>query len=147
MSDTFNMSIHIKASPEVVFDHFVRPEMLVRWMGEYARLDAVAGGMFSVDIDGVLIRGEFLSLDRPRRIEIAWGEAGNTQMPPGATRLSILLEASKDGTALTLTHSGLTPAEAEKHAYGWPHFLDRLAVAAAGGDPGPYPWSESGPVA
>lgn len=142
MSETFRTSIHIMAPPETVFEHFVRPEKLVRWMGEYARLEAVAGGTFSVDIDGVLIRGEFITLDRPKRIEIAWGEAGNAEMPPGATRLEIDLEAVDDGTSLTLTHSGLTPEEAKKHGFGWPHFVARLAVAAPGGDPGPYPWVE-----
>ena len=69
-----------------MFEHFVRPEMLVRCMGEYARLEAVGGGIFSVDIDGVLIRGEFVALERPKRIEIAWGEAGNAEMPPGRRR-------------------------------------------------------------
>ena len=142
MSETFRTSIHIMAPPETVFEHFVRPEKLVRWMGEYARLEAVAGGTFSVDIDGVLIRGEFVTLDRPKRIEIAWGEAGNAEMPPGATRLEIELEAVDDGTSLTLTHSGLTPEEVKKHGFGWPHFVARLAVAAPGGDPGPYPWVE-----
>ena len=112
MSETFSIPIHIKAPPETVFKHFVRPEMLIRWMGECARLEAVAGGIFSVDIDSVLIRGKFLALDRPKRIEIAWGEAGNADMPPGATRLAIDLEAVDNGTALTLTHSGLTLTEA-----------------------------------
>ncbi len=140
MSETFTTSIEIEAPPDEVYDHFVRPELLVRWMGEFARLDAVAGGMFSVDIDGVLIRGEFTLLERPNRIEVAWGEAGNGDMPPGSTKLSISLTAVESGTFLELTHSGLVPAEAEKHAYGWPHFMARLAVAAPGGDPGPYPW-------
>ena len=145
MSETFRTSIEIAASQEAVFDYFVKPELLVRWMGDVARLEATAGGVFSVDINGVLIRGHYVRLERPRLIEIAWGEAGNQAMPPGATRLVVTFSAHGDGTRVTLEHSGLTPTESRKHAVGWPHFVQRLAVAAAGGDPGPDPWKTAPP--
>lgn len=145
MSEPFRTTIEIRASPERVFDHFVRPELLVRWMGDFARLEAVAGGVFSVDINGVLIRGHFVQLERPRLIEIAWGEAGSAVMPPGATRLRVTFEARGELTRVELTHSGLVPSEAAKHAVGWPHFVQRLIVAAAGGDPGPDPWKTAPP--
>lgn len=144
MSETFRTSIDIAATPDRVFDSFVRPELLVRWMGDFARLEANAGGLFSVDINGVLIRGHFVRLERPHLIEIAWGEAGNAAMPPGATRLLVRLAPHADGTRVTLEHSGLVSGEAEKHAIGWPHFIERLGVAAAGGDPGPDPWKTRG---
>jgi uncharacterized protein YndB with AHSA1/START domain len=140
MSETFRTSIDIAATQEQVFDYFVRPELLVRWMGDLARLEATAGGVFSVDINGVLIRGHFVRVERPNLIEVAWGEAGNAAMPPGATRLVVSLAPHEGGTRVTLEHGGLTPAEGEKHAIGWPHFIGRLAVAAGGGDPGPDPW-------
>jgi uncharacterized protein YndB with AHSA1/START domain len=141
MTETFRTSLYIEAEPEAVFDHFVKPELLVRWMGDYARLDAIRGGVFSVDINGVLIRGEFLVVDRPNHLEISWGQAGNEMMPPGATRLVLRFNEVEGGTMLELEHSGLLPAEAAKHAVGWPHFLARLGIAAAGGNPGPDPWA------
>ncbi|SMR70648.1 Uncharacterized conserved protein YndB, AHSA1/START domain [Aliiroseovarius halocynthiae] len=143
MRDAFIQQIDIEASIETVFDHFVKPEFMVRWMGEFARLDAQDGGLFSVDIDGVLIRGEYTKIDRPTFIEIAWGEAGNELMPPGSTQLSISLQDRGGSTSLTLTHSGLQDSEFEKHAYGWPIFLARLDSASRGQDPGAYPWSET----
>jgi uncharacterized protein YndB with AHSA1/START domain len=145
MSETFRTSIDIEASPEQVFDHFMRPELLVRWMGDVARLDATAGGVFSVDIHGVLIRGHFTRVERPRLLEIAWGEAGNEAMPPGATRLRVTFEARGAVTHVELEHSGLVSAEATKHAIGWPHFIQRLGVVASGGDPGPDPWKTAPP--
>jgi uncharacterized protein YndB with AHSA1/START domain len=145
MSETFRTTIDIAATPECVFDHFVKPELLVRWMGDSARLEAVDGGVFSVDINGVLIRGHFVRLDRPRLIEIAWGEAGNQAMPPGATTLRVTFEARGQKTHVELEHSGLVPGEAAKHAIGWPHFIGRLGVAAGGGDPGTDPWKTSPP--
>jgi uncharacterized protein YndB with AHSA1/START domain len=145
MSDTFRTSIEVAATPEQAFDYFVKPELLVRWMGDYARLEAVSGGLFSVDINGVLIRGHFVRVERPHLIEIAWGEAGNRAMPPGATRLLVTLEARGSGTCIRLEHRALTASEAKKHAVGWPHFIERLAVVAAGGNPGPDPWKTSPP--
>jgi len=145
MSEAYRTSIEIDAAPDQVFDHFVRPELLVRWMGDSARLEAVEGGVFSVDINGVLIRGHFVRLERPSLIEIAWGEAGNHAMPPGATRLRVTFEALGGKTRVELEHSGLVPTEASKHALGWPHFIGRLGIAAMGGDPGSDPWNVSPP--
>jgi uncharacterized protein YndB with AHSA1/START domain len=145
VSETFRTSIDIAATQDQVFDYFVRPELLVRWMGDFARLEANAGGLFSVDINGVLIRGHFVRLERPNLIEVAWGQAGNAAMPPGATRLVVSLAPHAGGTRVTLEHSGLTPGEAKKHAIGWPHFINRLAVAARGGDPGADPWKKAPP--
>lgn len=145
MTETYRTSLDIEAAPDQVFDHFVRPELLVRWMGDVARLEAEDGGIFSVDINGVLIRGHFVRVDRPRLIEIAWGEAGNAAMPPGATRLRVTFEARGSSTHVELEHAGLVPSEAAKHALGWPHFIERLGVAAGGKDPGPDPWKTSPP--
>lgn len=145
MSETFRTSIDIEATPERVFDHFVRPELLVRWMGDVARLEAKDGGHFSVDINGVLIRGHYVRVERPRLVEIAWGEAGNAAMAPATTRLSVTFEARGSVTRVELTHSGLAPSEAAKHAIGWPHFIERLMMAAGGGDPGPDPWKTAPP--
>ena len=145
MSEAFRTRIEIAATPERVFDHSVKPELLVHWMGDFARLEAVDGGTFSVDINGVLIRGHFVRVDRPRLIEIAWGEAGNEAMPPGATRLRVTFEARGAMTLVELEHRGLVPAEAAKHAIGWPHFIERLGIAAGGGDPGPDPWTTAPP--
>ena len=130
MSNIYRTSITIEASPEMVFDHFIDPERLVRWMGDFARLEAKAKGLFHVDINGVLIRGHYIAVERPTVIEIAWGEAGNDEMPPGTTTVRIELMAAPSGTLLTLEHRGLMGGEQAKHAMGWPYFLDRLKVLA-----------------
>jgi len=145
VSETYRTAIEIAAPPERVFDYFVEPALLVRWMGDFARLEARDGGLFAVDINGVVIRGHFVRVVRPMLIEIAWGEAGNEAMPPGATRVIVRLTATAGGTRVELEHSGLAPGEASKHAMGWPHFLERLAEAGAGGDPGPDPWATTLP--
>ena len=52
--ETFRTAIDIAAPPDRVFDYFVRPELLVRWMGDFAKLEAHDGGLFAVDINGVI---------------------------------------------------------------------------------------------
>jgi uncharacterized protein YndB with AHSA1/START domain len=62
MNETYRTSIDIDAPPERVFEYFIKPELLVRWMGDFARLEAKDGGLFAVDINGVIIRGHFVRI-------------------------------------------------------------------------------------
>lgn len=145
MTKTFRTEIEIDAPPEDVFEYFVRPDLLVRWMGDFASLSPVDGGLFAVDINGVLIRGSFVRIEPHSLIEIAWGEAGNDDMPPGATRVTVRFTRRGEKTLVQLEHTGLSEREASKHAIGWPHFVQRLRLAASGGDPGADPWATSPP--
>jgi uncharacterized protein YndB with AHSA1/START domain len=138
-AEPLTASVHVEAVPERVFAYFTEPEAIVRWMGDYALLDAVPGGEFTVDINGVPVRGRYLEVHRPHRLVISWGHAGSERLPPGASTLEVVLTATADGTEVTIVHRDLPEPEATGHARGWRHFLDRLAVAGAGGDLGPDP--------
>ena len=135
--------MHIAAEPEQVFEYFVRPEAILRWMGDYAVLDPRPGGEFTLDVNGVPVRGRYLELDPPRRLLISWGHAGSEQLPPGASTVEVTLTRERRGTRVSIVHRGLPEPEVRQHALGWPHFLDRLVVAGAGGDAGPDPWASS----
>ena len=132
----------IDASPETVWEFLVEPEKAMRWMGTDARLDARPGGEYYVNvIDNHVARGEFVEVDRPRRLVYTFGwepEEGNPgAVPPGSTTIEIELEPDGGGTLLRFRHSGFENAEpAAMHRHGWDHYLARLAVAASGGDPG-----------
>lgn len=136
----FTTSIEIEAPPDVVFAHLVTPERMVLWMGQHARLRAVPGGEFAVDINGYLIRGEYLEVDPPHRVVVSWGMAGTDDLPPGSSRVEFVLEPSATGTSLNLTHTKLPDTRAKTHATGWANYLHRLQVAAKGLDPGPDGW-------
>jgi hypothetical protein len=45
-----------------------------------------------------------------------------------------------DGTLVRLVHRDLPEPSQAPHNHGWTHYLARLAVAGAGGDPGRDPW-------
>jgi uncharacterized protein YndB with AHSA1/START domain len=139
-------SVHIDADPERVFDHFTKPEAILRWMGDYAVLDPSPGGEFTLDVNGVPVRGRYLLLERPRRLLISWGPAGSDRLPPGASTAEVTLTPCDGGTTVTIVHAGLPAPETEQHRLGWPHFLGRLVTAAAGGAPGPDPWATGPPA-
>jgi uncharacterized protein YndB with AHSA1/START domain len=139
-------SVRIAADPERVFDYFTKPTAILRWMGDYAVLEPHPGGQFTLDINGVPVRGRYLAVDRPHRLLLSWGHAGSDRLPPGASTVEITFAPDDGGTIVTVVHSGLPATDAEQHRLGWAHFLDRLLTAAAGGDPGPDPWAKAPPA-
>jgi uncharacterized protein YndB with AHSA1/START domain len=136
----YSTSIDIAAPPEIVFAHLVDAQRMVTWMGERADLQPRPGGRFAVDINGVPFRGEYLEVDPPHRVVVSWGLAGSADLPAGASRVEFTLRATPSGTELSLHHTGLPDTHARTHGIGWSHYLARLRVAAAGGEPGPDKW-------
>jgi uncharacterized protein YndB with AHSA1/START domain len=132
-------SVHIEATPEQVFEYFTSPEAFVRWMGERALLQPAPGGAFEVDINGVPVRGRYLEVEPPHRLLISWGHAGSDRLPPGASTVEVRLSPAGGGTRVEIEHRDLPADLRAGFGRGWPHFLARLAIAAAGGDPGPDP--------
>lgn len=132
-------SVHVAASPERVFAYFTQPEAILRWMGEYARLEPHPGGQFAVDVRGAPVRGRYLELDPPHRLVISWGYAGSERLPPGASTVEVRLIAEAGGTRVELEHRDLPIEETRGHVTGWEHYLGRLQKAAAGQEPGPDP--------
>jgi uncharacterized protein YndB with AHSA1/START domain len=138
--------IAIAASPETVWEFLVDPDKATRWMGQAASFDPRPGGLYRIDvIPGHTAQGEFVELDPPRRLVHTWGwepgEDGPNQVPSGSSTVEIELLPDGDGTILRFTHRDLpSQAAADSHAHGWDHYLERLAIAAPGGDPGADPW-------
>jgi uncharacterized protein YndB with AHSA1/START domain len=136
--------IFIEALPEEIFPYLTRSEKYILWMGLAAEIDARPGGIFKVDPNTLdVIYGEFLEVIAPKRIVFTWGwkEPGHP-VPAGSTRVEIDLEARDGGTLVRLTHHGVPEGMRERHEMGWTHYLHRLKVVMAGGDPGKDPYSD-----
>jgi uncharacterized protein YndB with AHSA1/START domain len=125
--------LRIDAPPETVWAFWTHPDHLCEWWG---RAEAVAevGGAFVVTMEsGGVMRGEFLALDAPLRLEFTfgWDDGGpGGHVPPGSTRVEVTLERDGDATVLTLRHYGLPDDDAAVHQEGWSHFLPILADRA-----------------
>jgi len=152
------VTIHVPAAPADVFPYLTDPARYVRWMGSEARLDPVPGGAYRVAMaDGFAAAGTFAEVAGPHLVVFTWGfaddeAASHTKhapgeappaaraMPAGSTRVTVTLHDENGGTRLTLRHENLPSEELRAaHDVAWNTYLPRLAVAAAGGDPGPDP--------
>jgi len=132
----------IAAPPATVFAFLTDPEKIMRWMGAEATTEAHPGGLYL--LKGVSgrrnARGAFREVVPVHRLAYSFGWEGDEAVPPGSSLIEIDLIERNGGTLLRMTHTGLPNAEqCASHARGWAHYLERLAVAAAGRDPGPDP--------
>jgi uncharacterized protein YndB with AHSA1/START domain len=142
----YERTVAIDASPETVWEFFVDPAKVLRWMGIDAELDPRPGGIYRVGvITGNTARGEFVQVDKPHRLVFTWGWDENESLPPGASTIEAVLTREGKGTSLHFVHRDLSPEQAASHRVGWDHYLARLEIAAAGGDPGEDDWVTSPP--
>jgi uncharacterized protein YndB with AHSA1/START domain len=150
------VSVSIRSAPQNVFSYLTDPARYIQWMGSQATLEPTPGGAYQVQMsDGFAAAGTFAEVDPPRRLVFTWGweddDAGQhvlhgqsdpdgRALPPGSTRVEVILQAEDGGTHLTLRHHDLATTELRNaHRVAWETYLHRLAIRAAGGDPGPDP--------
>lgn len=131
MTNTFTTSIEIAAPRETVFEYFIDAKLLVSWIGDYAVLDAQPGGEFTLDIEGIPVRGQYLEVRSPERVLVSWGHAGSESLPPNSTEVQFSLSTtSSGGTLVEVEHRNLPTEHVTSHRAGWPMFMGRLQTAA-----------------
>lgn len=135
------VSRRFHAPAEEVFDAWLDPELAREWfapgLGEMTRLeiDARVGGTFWLvqNRDGKLAEhtGEYLEIDRPRRLVFTW------RTPPltDTSRVIIEIRPLDDGCELTLTHEMGSEWEpfVERAANAWAKMADTIARILAPG--------------
>jgi uncharacterized protein YndB with AHSA1/START domain len=138
---TLRREVQIAAPPATVFAFLTDPDKILRWMGTEARVEPHLDGLYLVNVTGAdTAQGRFTEVIPVHRLAYSFGWREGKKVPPGSSLIEIDLIERENGTLLRLTHSGLPDAEAcAGHEEGWTHYLARLAVAAAGGDPGRDP--------
>ena len=137
---TVRREIQIAAPPATVFAFLTDPEKILSWMGAEATTEVHPGGLYLVKGVGDrahVARGEFPEVVPVHRLAYSFGWEGREAVPPGSSLIEIDLIDQDGGTLLRLTHSGLPDAaQCAGHDKGWAHYLGRLAMAAAGQNPG-----------
>ena len=129
------VSRHYEAPPERVFDAWLDPARAGKFLfrtpeGEMTRvdIDARIGGKFNItekrDGEDTEHVGEYLAIDRPRRLAFTFGVP---KYSPAMTRVTIDIAPAGAGSDLTLTHEGVDPEWEEKTRKGWGKILEGLA--------------------
>ncbi len=127
------------AGPATIFPFLVDPEEYLKWMGTEAELESRVGGAYRVLVQGVHPAvGEFVEVVPDRKVVFTFGwDEPDHPIPARSTEVEITLTPDGDKTRVRLVHRGLPDDAVGDHSRGWDHYLDRLAVAASGGDAGP----------
>ena len=131
----------IAAPPATVFAFLTDPEKILAWMGTEATAQLHPGGLYLLKGVGGqharVARGAFREVVPVHRLAYSFGWEGDHVVPPSSSLVEIDLIERDGGTLLRMTHSGLpNEAQCAGHNRGWAHYLGRLAIAAAGGNPG-----------
>ncbi len=131
--------IVIDATPETIWPFLTEADKHVEWVGTVAEIDPRPGGIYRVLIGGKnQSAGEFVEVIPNEKVVFTFGwEDSDRAIPPGSTTLEITLHPEGDKTRVRLVHSGLPADAVDDHGRGWAHYLERLGIAATGGDAGP----------
>ena len=139
---TFTKTVQLPVDVDAAFALITQHERLRRWQTVSAQVDLRVGGGYRWTVTpGHITEGTYREIEPGKRVVFGWGWAGSDDLAPDSSTVTITLEPTNDGTAVTLVHEGLTAEQEVGHAEGWNHFLGRLEEAASTGDAGPDEWA------
>jgi uncharacterized protein YndB with AHSA1/START domain len=117
----------IHARPETVFRFFTDSARWASWWGEGSSIDPRPGGAVVIRYPGAPVsveaRGEIIEIAPPERLTFTYGYSSGTPIAPGASLVTIRLEAIGAGTRLELTHAFTDAAVRDEHVQGWRYQL------------------------
>ncbi len=128
----------IPIARERVFDAWLDPVRLARFMRPSstaratAEVDPHVGGRFRIVMyhpnasAGTEHTGEYLLIDRPRRLSFTWRSVHTDNQ---VTTVTIDFIDRDGGTEVVLTHTQLPSTEVEGHRKGWSDILQALPEA------------------
>ena len=138
----YDKTVTLPLDPETAFQLITQPERLRRWKTVAARVDLKLGGEYRWTITpGNSAMGTITHIEAGKSLVYTWGWDGSTDLPPGASKVTVTLEPVAGGTSVRLVHEGLTAEQEAGHAEGWDHYLARLVQYATTGDAGADPWT------
>ena len=97
------------------------------------------GETFHLDLDGTAFAGRYIEVDPPHRLLLRWDRQGADIATPTPTFIEITLIPTSDGTNVRVQFSGLSAEDAAFYPQLWARYLDRIAAAFPGAEPGALP--------
>jgi uncharacterized protein YndB with AHSA1/START domain len=128
-----------EASPERVFDAWLDPRVASRWLftgptsqAHDVEIDPRVGGAWRITDrrDGIdyVAHGEYLEIDRPRRLVFSFGMP---QFSPAFNRITVEIASDGAGALMTLIHEGVPASDREGLEAGWSEMFGHLTAALA----------------
>jgi uncharacterized protein YndB with AHSA1/START domain len=125
----------IQARRETVFRFFTDTARWASWWGAGSTIDPRPGGRVLIrNPGGVEATGEVIDIAPPQRLTFTYGYATGTPIAPGASLVTIRLEACGPGgrdTRLMLAHAFSDAAVRDQHVQGWRYQLSLFANVVA----------------
>jgi uncharacterized protein YndB with AHSA1/START domain len=131
----------LPATPDVVFDEWLDPDALREWMCPRPALvvgveiDPMVGGALRLDIDDEgsrsVVTGEFLAIDRPRRLVFTWRDSDWADSDPGSVVTVLLEPHGNDATEMRILHESLPVGAVESYGPGWDLVARQLETSLA----------------
>jgi len=124
------------ATPEEVFDAWLDPRIAARWLfttrsseAHAIDLDPRFGGQWKITDHRLgqdyQARGEYLEIDRPRRLVFSFGMP---QFSPEIGRVTVEIRRDGAGCVLELTQEPVPPGDQDGARRGWLEMFDGLAA-------------------
>ncbi|MBU45364.1 MAG: hypothetical protein CMN76_19285 [Spirochaetaceae bacterium] len=142
MNEWLHIQRDFPASVEELFQFFVNPEKLVRWLHPddceplEAKLEPVIGGLFYVDMrplqqpaEVVSVRGRVLAVDWNRSLRFSWKWISGPlkEAPESVVELEFL--PTPKGAVLRISQGSFSNEDMKAiHASGWKMALDGLLL-------------------
>lgn len=124
LAHSLERTILISAPPETVFRFFTDNARWAAWWGAGSTIDPNPGGPVRIRYpDGTEVTGAVVDIAPPRRIVFTYGFTSGTPIGPGASRVTIDLDAQGDATRLRLTHDFADASTRDEHVQGWRYQL------------------------
>lgn len=124
-AQTIELSVRIAAPREKVFRFFSDPARYKLWMGEQSSMTPGSTGRLTVSFGpGPTAIGKIVEWREPEKIAFDWSHEGGAEP---ASRVTITLRESDEGTLVMLRHEGIVEhTQREGTASGWRYYLSAL---------------------
>jgi uncharacterized protein YndB with AHSA1/START domain len=121
---TLDRTVIIQATPQTVFTFFTENERWASWWGAGSTIEPKPGGRVYIrHANGIETSGEVVEVVPPARMVFTYGFNSGKPIPPGSSRVTILLAPHGQATRLDLRHEFAEAAVRDEHVQGWRYQL------------------------
>jgi len=132
LDHVLDRTVTIRARRETVFRYFTDSDRFAAWWGAGSRIEPRPGGTVHIRFpNGIVAGGEVLEIAPVERVVFTYGFETGRPIPVGASRVTVTLEETPQGTVVRLKHELPTAEARDEHVQGWRYQLAVFANVVA----------------